>query len=284
MFKEVNFNINKNYLSPNHIYAIDGSKIKVHNCFKNYGYNTRTCDKIIKKPAKKPLAMLSSLIGINTDTVVNYTITKSFNEREFISPLIDNLDRKDTVILDRGYFSKDIFSLFHEKKVNCIIRIKKDANKIVKAFYYSHKKNLSTFLINNDTIIPIRYVKYTLDKHKYILCTSVKDKSINQLKAMYKLRWRAELSFKRLKSYLNINKIYSLNEQFWLQEMQLRILLDTLTRSIQLNIKTKNKYVFTFKYILNIFCNTITIHYNLNRLKHLNNIAYYDVKLTWLDK
>ena len=64
LFKEVNFNINKNYLSPNHIYAIDGSKIKVHNCFKNYGYNTRTCDKIIKKPAKKPLAMLSSLIGI----------------------------------------------------------------------------------------------------------------------------------------------------------------------------------------------------------------------------
>ena len=71
--------------------------------------------------------MLSSLIGINTDTVVNYTITKSFNEREFISPLIDNLDRKDTVILDRGYFSKDIFSLFHEKKVNCIIRIKNEA-------------------------------------------------------------------------------------------------------------------------------------------------------------
>jgi hypothetical protein len=95
--------------------------------------------------------MLSALTGIQTDTIVNYTITKSFicftvkmlcilnvkatrsmafkcqrvNERKCVSELIKNLTNKDTVILDRGYYSKKLFCLFHtsfyfsNKKIQC---------------------------------------------------------------------------------------------------------------------------------------------------------------------
>jgi len=38
---------------------------------------------------------------------------------------------------------------------------------------------------------------------------------------------------KRLKSHLNINKIHSQTEKLWLQEMQFRILLDTMLHTIQ---------------------------------------------------
>ena len=66
----------------NHIYALDGSKIRLHKSFETYGYKSRTNNKPVPRPAKRPLAMLSALTGIQTDTIVNYTITKSFNERK----------------------------------------------------------------------------------------------------------------------------------------------------------------------------------------------------------
>ena len=104
--------MHKEYILKNHIYAIDGSKVPVNYGFKKkYGYLSRTCDKVIRRPAKRPLAMLSALTGIQTDTIINYTITKHFNERKCIEELIHGLTSKDTVILDRGYYSKNVFSL-----------------------------------------------------------------------------------------------------------------------------------------------------------------------------
>ena len=77
--------------------------------------------------------------------------------------------------------------------------------------------------------IPIRYVKYLIEGKVFMIATSLFDKSVKQIQDMYKLRWRVELSFKRLKSHLKINKIYATSEILWKQEMQLRILLDTIT-------------------------------------------------------
>ena len=58
------YNINTNLPNKNTIYAIDGSKIRVHLGFLNYGYKTRTCDSAIRC-SKRPIAMLSALLGIH---------------------------------------------------------------------------------------------------------------------------------------------------------------------------------------------------------------------------
>ena len=77
---------------------------------------------------------------------------------------------------------------------------------------------------------------------------------------MYKLRWRVELSFKRLKSHLNINKMHAKSERLWKQEMQHRILLDTITRQCQIRSYTghvtkkvsRNSilYIYTIKTVI----------------------------------
>lgn len=212
--------------------------------------------------------MLSALTGIQSDTIVDYTITKHFNERSCIEQLISSLTIKDTVILDRGYFSKEIFTLFFDKKVNCVMRIKKDANIIAKQFFKSKKRNLVSNIICNGKIIPIRYIKYTIDESVFMIATSLFHKSINQIKNIYKQRWRVELNFKRLKSYLHLKKIYAKTESLWKQEVQLRILLDTLTRTKQLlltKLNEKNKNKITYKYLLN---KTISLLFQ-NTKKHL---------------
>ena len=82
--------------------------------------------------------MLSVLYGIQTDSIVNYSITKNFNERDAIHFLIKDLNKNSIVILDRGYyFIKK--NLFVSNQIHCIMRLKKDANKIIKTFYDSNK-------------------------------------------------------------------------------------------------------------------------------------------------
>jgi len=261
LFYNINKILHKKHESlNNNIFAIDGSKVHVPHNFIKKGYFTRTCNKVEKRPAKRPLIMLSALTGIFSDTIVDYTLTKHFNERSCVFPLIKNLKKNDIVILDRGYYSKEIFSTFYNLKIDCIMRLKKDANITVKKFYNSNKTHLISNILYNDKIIPIRYVKYKIDNSVFIIATTLFDYSIKKIKDIYKLRWRVELSFKRLKSYLNIEKIFSKTESLWKQELQVRILIDTITRNSQItNLKIKKTYKF---FLLKIFPLNELYHYS----------------------
>jgi len=185
--------------------------------------------------------MLSALTGIQTDTVVNYTITKHFNERQCVYDLVKPLKKGDVILFDRGYYSKELYTFLHKSKLKCVMRIKKDANRTVKKFYNSSKSQMIGHLINDDEIIKIKYIKKKIGDTVFVMCTNIFNASSNKIMDLYKLRWRVELSFKRLKSHLFINKIKALSENLWLQEFQSRILLDTLTRSNQVVMNSKNK-------------------------------------------
>lgn len=231
IFYDINKTINKTLF--NNIYAIDGSKVRVHEGFKNFGYKTRTNDSQSRRRAKKPLAMLSSLTGVLSDTIVDYTITKHFNERECIKQLVSGLNPHDIVIFDRGYYSIKTYDFLYNSNLDCIMRLKVPANKDIRPFIKSNKSSLITNIIYNSKIIPIRYIKYYIDDNQYIIGTTLLNASLKYIKLLYKLRWRVELSFKRLKSNLNINTIYSKTEYMWRQELQSRILIDTISHSIQ---------------------------------------------------
>lgn len=242
------YNINSSLPFKNKIYAIDGSKIKIHHGFLKYGYTARTCDSITR-PAKRPLAMLSALIGIQTDTITNYTITKHFNERKCVPYLTQNLNFGDIIIMDRGYFSSQLYYYLYSRHFTPIFRLKKDANRTVSLFYRSKYSNMYSFINYNNFKIPIRYVKYRIENHIYMLATIPNGFSIQKLKKLYALRWRVEVSFKRLKSYLNLNTIHATTPILWKQELQLRILIDSLTRKSMCKTK-KQSYNHNYKFIL----------------------------------
>jgi len=108
IFKKINSKMYKN----EHIFSIDGSKVRVHEGFKKIGFKSRTNGKIVPRVAKRPLAMLSSLYGVESLTTVNYTMTKHFNERMCVPALIENLQKEDIVIMDRGYYSAELFEQY----------------------------------------------------------------------------------------------------------------------------------------------------------------------------
>ena len=239
VFKTMHQSIYDKELLKNNYYALDGSKFRVPYGFLKFGFNTRTMNKGGKRPAKRPIAMLSALTGINTDTIVNYSVTTHFNERTVVEKLIENLDSKDVVILDRGYYSKKLFNLFHEKTIGCVMRVRKNANKTVKDFYSSRRRTLRSHLVVDDKIIPIKYIKYKVEDSLFVIATNLFDRTIKNIKAIYKMRWRVELSFKRLKTFLNLNHIKAKTVKHWKQEVDFRILLDTIIRRVQTLVQSK---------------------------------------------
>ena len=97
--------------------------------------------------------------------------------------------------------------------------------------------------------------------------TTITDMSSRQIKLLYKLRWGVETSFKRKKSYLNLNNIYARSEKLWKQEIQVRILYDTLlirTQSKTEKIKRKHKSKTAYCIIkLNSMCYLLDFKVNL---------------------
>ncbi len=244
-FKSLNENIHALSNMKNHIYCIDGSKVHVKSGFKKLGYKSRTNDKLVSRNAKRPICMLSALVGLQTDTIKDFTITKHFNERKCVLEHFNVLNPCDVVIMDRGYYSKELYSNFYEQNIHCIMRLKCDANKFVKEFYKSNFTNQISSLIVNDKIITIRYVKYFIENKKYVLATTMLNTSKEYLKKLYGMRWRVELSFKRLKSYLQLEKNFSILEKNWLQEFEAKVLVDTITRQSQLEHERKKDFCST---------------------------------------
>ena len=236
VFKTINDKIHTECKLSNSFFAIDGSKIRVHEGFKKNGYKVRTNDKDVPRPAKRPLAMLSALVGLDSDTIVDYQITKHFNERECVKPLIETLPTNSVVVLDRGYYSSSILNTFYQTGVSCVMRLKRTANAVVSNFYKSRKTDEIANILHEEKFLKLRLLKYSLNGHVYIMGTTLLSSSLNQIKNLYKRRWRIEVCFKRLKSHLHLNHVHARTESLWLQEVQARILHDTVCRTIQIEI------------------------------------------------
>ena len=210
------------------IFAVDGSKVHLPASFINKGFTTRTNNQKASRPAKRPLAMLSSIVDVRSSVCVDYTVTSHFNERKAFREIIDNntnhLKAGDTFVFDRGYFSAEMVTLLNSQQMDFIFRLKRDAFTGVKAFFNSSKHYCLTKIRN----IPVALVKYMVDGKKFVCLTST-NVSPSIVKDTYKKRWRVEEHFKRLKSYLGLERVVSVTPRIYLQDVEIRIFLDWIS-------------------------------------------------------
>jgi DNA-binding MurR/RpiR family transcriptional regulator len=209
------------------VFALDGSKFYVPKSFTGYGFRCRTNNVPVSRCAKRPIAMLSTLVDVHSNIIHAFTVTKHFNERKAVEELIHRLKPGDTVICDRGYYSLPLYSLFTSHRINVLFRLKKDAFSAAKTFYAS-RKTLKTINIQTKMgqLLPMSLHKYFIDGQTYMVGYSP---GLSNVQALYKLRWKVELCFRRLKSNLNLNYTYSLTHKLWEQHIEARMLIDTIS-------------------------------------------------------
>jgi hypothetical protein len=83
------------------IYAIDGSKVHLPPSFKDLGFKSRTNDRKVSRPAKRPLCMMSSMVNVETKTCLDFCVTSHFDERRACIKLLDSAKTDDNITVMR---------------------------------------------------------------------------------------------------------------------------------------------------------------------------------------
>ena len=236
-FREINSYIQRGP-HENRVFAVDGSKVHVHPSFLKDGYKTRTNDKPVPRPAKRPLVMLSSMVDVRTKTCVDFDLTKHFNERTAATTLLRSVKKGDILVFDRGYFSRELLRSVHNTGAFGLWRLKINAFGGVRTFSNSQRTEARCLVSG----VEARLVKYFITGKTYVCLTNNLAVNRARVKALYASRWRVEESFKRLKSNLKLEKAHALKSDLYIQEIEARVLLDTIT----LRLKQDNvSYIFT---------------------------------------
>ncbi|CAB1106715.1 unnamed protein product [Ectocarpus sp. CCAP 1310/34] len=207
-FKEVNRFLHQGPHEPR-VFAVDGSKVHVHPSFIGAGYKTRTNDKPVPRPAKSPLVMLSSMVDVKTKACVDFELTKHFNEDG-----------------SRIYTQK--LRSIHDSQAFGVWRLKINAFKGTKSFISSWRTETTCLILG----VQSRLVKYSINGKTYVCLTNDPTLSRRDIKAIYASRWRGEQSL-RLKSNVRLEKAHARTPDLYIQEVEARVLLDTITLRLQ---------------------------------------------------
>lgn len=209
------------------IYAIDGSKVHLPPSFKDFGFKSRTNGKQVSRPAKRPLCMLSSMVNVQTKTCLDFRVTSHFDERRAAMKLLDSAKARDVILFDRGYYSSDLIKALKKRRLDFVIRLKCDAFRGVEEFVKSSQKTRLVCIAGHSC----QLVKYIIDDKDYVCLTSLSGDS-QDMQSLYKMRWRVEEHFKRLKTYLKADKTRCKTIKTFYQDIEMRVFLDTLSLRI----------------------------------------------------
>lgn len=211
------------------VYAIDGSKVHVHPTYAKDGCRPRTNDKPVSRPAVRPLMMLSSCFDVHTQTCYDAICSTHFNERTSAMEHFAKLNAGDTVLFDRGYHSRQLVDAANAKGVRLVVRLRKTAFKAASKFWCSSSTHQKVASVNDAGAISVVYLyKYFIDNKEYMCLTNF-ESTQSDVKRLYALRWKVETGFRRLKSNLRLEKAHSMCLRLFVQELEARILLDTVT-------------------------------------------------------
>lgn len=139
--------------------------------------------------------------------------------------LIDQMEKNNLYLFDRGYFTWDFFEYVVSSKSAYCFRVKRNACKQVELFVNGQQNDvLVNISIPNGKTVKVRLVKIWLSsgEQEYLL-TSLLDRnrfSLNKLKHLYHLRWSVEEQYKDVKYALSIEnftgkKVNSIKQEFY---------------------------------------------------------------------
>jgi hypothetical protein len=206
------------------IIAVDGSQLNfIKNIIESNGSNFD-----LSKSKQYRSGLLSSLIDIENNIPINFSLVSHSNERNVFISQMKYLRPKDIVIFDRGYFSKDLMKKLIGNKIDFIFRLPK-SNGYCKML----KSNQNELVLNNIKIVKYefknsneyvkKYKKNEVNYETYYVLTSLIDNkySIKYLKDLYHKRWNVETNFRYCKYYTSLGRINSKSVKYINQDIQI---------------------------------------------------------------
>ena len=251
--------VNKNLLNfiyndklKTRILSVDGSYLNTLKILEKDG---------LKNPSESHTnytnSIISGIYDVEKKIIINYNHSISKNEREAFIQQLEYVNINDILIFDRGYFSNALIDILNSKKINYIFRMKKSSMYVKNLI--ENKLESCCYDENN---IKFKIVNYKINdvNEEYYLFTTLIDKSIEELKDLYKKRWSIETHFKELKYTTSLKEINSKSLNNLIKEIYMHNFVYISYYFFNDCIKDNNKsYELNHKICLEIFINDILL-------------------------
>lgn len=185
------------------IIGVDGTYIPLSIKLKEYGF---------KESARSTycIGLVSSLFDVEKKLLINYGLYESHNERKALVDQAEYLKPGDILVMDRGYYSKNLLFIFDEKNIKVIFRMKSNSL-MVRTIIAKGQSSMITSITINDKVIRFRIVTYKIGDTDYFLGTTILNHTVQYFKDIYWKRWCTETNFRESKYLLSLNNIQSKN-------------------------------------------------------------------------
>ena len=286
-FKELNDKlneyINENFNEPRYV-LFDGSKINVPLTTGYYQKNEHGTYRT---------AMIGSLYDSTKHVVINYTVSKSFNEREILIKQLDYLLEGDILIGDRGYSGTEIIWELIDRNFDFVIRLPCHLNAVKDLISTGKDDAIIDYKLTDLVNVKLRIVKYTKGKDIYYIGTTLinNDKyPIDKIKDIYSMRWDVETDFRYSKSNLSLGYLMSQSKNFIEQDVYVHQFIGIIECIIRLTcfdseedtykMNTNNSYSTIIEHLLKqILCRKKTKKVKLKIKKYIMSIINSKIKI-----
>ena len=243
--------------------AVDGSIVTLPNTadVKKEFTATKVKNQMPEFSKDVVLARASVLYDVLNNTVIDASINdKSIGERKLAQKHLQNTDKNDLTIYDRGYPSYELFAEINEKS-NYLMRIRKNSFHKVKFLFDKHSKIKDTVLeikapkkikdklIKNNLplTMKIRFIQVILNTGEVeVLATNILDNKrlqTSDFKELYAMRWGIETFYHIIKNRLLLENFTGYTALSVKQDFYITMFLSNYESllSYDVNIELKEK-------------------------------------------
>jgi hypothetical protein len=184
--------------------AVDGSRINLSKLLHNEGFKFGTNNQYC-------YGLMSSIHDIEHDIPINYTIFKNIDEREALKNQLIYLHEGDILIMDRGYYSKEMLALLTEHNIKTMFRLKEEH---FEKYLVDEPNNCTKMItiIFGDKEIQFKLIRYMVGEDYHYLGTTIYGKIFSYYVDLYRKRWQIETHFKHSKYDLSLKDLKSITE------------------------------------------------------------------------
>lgn len=204
-----------------HLFAIDGTDVQLpmlKQCVKMFGSQR------LRNNSKFPFGKGSYLYSVSTHLVVDALLERyKYSERDLAKRHIDRLCKldissKSVVLMDRGYFSRELCEFMSNGNVYYVFRLKNN-NNFLKKFKSSKKRTVVVDLneaCDTDENLLVRILRFRLETGEYeYLATNLIDRkyTIDMFKELYFQRWPIETKYNQVKGRFQLENFSGYSEE-----------------------------------------------------------------------
>ena len=204
-----------------HLFAIDGTDVQlpmVRQCAKVFGSQR------VRNSSEFPFGKGSYLYSVSTRLVVDALLeTCKYSERELAMRHMDrfckmDISAKSVVLMDRGYFSRELCEFLSNCNVYYVFRLK--SNPVFLKVFRTSKKRTAVIDLNenldSDKTMLVRILRFRLENGEYeYLATNLFDRTytIDLFKELYFQRWSIETKYKQAKGRFQLENFSGYSEE-----------------------------------------------------------------------